>query len=107
MAEAAAKNKQKKSTNGLLLGKRPYYASQSSSSGKQLPNRAYSSDYDVNAATIQKPHHQQSSTSTCSTGIRPLVTERSILLATLTASSQDDIRNLPAEELLELGKNFL
>ena len=90
--------------NGTLLGgKRPASANQAT--GK-LSNRPYSSDYDVVAAgnTGKQATQRQPSTSSCSTGIRPLVTERSILFATLCA--QDDIKNFPAEELLELG-NFL
>lgn len=83
-------------------GKRPVSANQQST-GK-LSNRPYSSDYDL-VATVgisKQTTQRQPSTSSCSTGIRPLVTERSILFATLCA--QDDIKNFPAEELLELGK---
>ena len=61
----------------------------SSSSSQKLLNRPYSSDYDV----AKK-----------SSSVKPLVTERSILLA---SSNLNDIRNLPAEELLELGVNYL
>ena len=75
----------KKTVNGSLVGGK-------STLNNRLPlSRPYSSDYDVSGKK--------------SAGIKPPITERSILLA--SSSIQDDIKNFPAEELLELGINYL
>ncbi len=75
--------------NKKIINGRP--VSSNASTGNRLGNsRPYSSDYDVAGA--------KKSTSV----VRPLVSERSILLAS-NCSSQNDIKTFPPEELLELG----
>jgi hypothetical protein len=88
-SSSSSSSNNNKLQNKKIINGRPV-SSNASTSNRLGNSRPYSSDYDVAAA--------KKSTSV----VRPLVSERSILLAS-NCSSQNDIKTFPPEELLELG----